>query len=161
MLAHSTNALIELTHRWTLRETDLYNYAQALREVDRMRVDGVFVDSDGNKVSPSASDYAVLFEMLTNDCSLRGQAEGQYVLLYLLRRCHGLIFRLIAESQPISEELMPIANKLITISTCLNEVMKYGGPYSARDLYPVSCASLLSSSATVKRKQKKSVCSHY
>jgi hypothetical protein len=39
----------ELTHRWTLRETDLYNYAQALREIENMRVDGVFVDAEGNK----------------------------------------------------------------------------------------------------------------
>lgn len=29
-------------------------------------------------------------------------------LLFLLRRCHGLIYRLMAESEPISEELMPI-----------------------------------------------------
>jgi hypothetical protein len=68
---------------------------------------------------------------------------------------------LIAESEPISEELMPIvslntfvlsvgrkrllnaddsqANKLSTVTKCLNEVLKYGGPFSARDLYPVSC----------------------
>jgi hypothetical protein len=30
------------------------------------------------------------------------------------------------------------ANKLSTIKKCLNEVMKYGGPFNARDLYPVS-----------------------
>lgn len=107
---------LQLTHRWTLRETDLYNYAQALREIENMRVDGVFVDAEGNK------------------------AEGQYVLLYLLRRCHGLIYRLIAESEPISEELMPIANKLSTVKKCLNEVLKYGGPFSARDLYPYHLA---------------------
>ncbi|KAJ9109927.1 hypothetical protein QFC19_001908 [Naganishia cerealis] len=101
---------LQLTHRWTLRETDLYNYAQSLREIDQMRVDGSFVDAEGNK------------------------AQGQYVLLYLLRRCHGLIYRLIAESEPISEELMPIANKLSTVKKCLNEVLKYGGPFSARDL---------------------------
>lgn len=40
---------LQLTHRWTLRETDLYNYSQALREVERMRVDGSFVDAEGNK----------------------------------------------------------------------------------------------------------------
>lgn len=39
-----------MTHRWTLRETDLYNYAMSLRELDAMRVDGKFVDADGNKV---------------------------------------------------------------------------------------------------------------
>ncbi|OCF33157.1 hypothetical protein I317_02379 [Kwoniella heveanensis CBS 569] len=105
-----------LTHRWTLRETDLYNYALSLREIDQMRVDGKFVDPNGNK------------------------AEGQYALLFLLRRCYGLIYRLMSESEPISEELMPVANKLSTIKKCLNEVLKYGGPYTARDLYPYHLA---------------------
>ena len=31
---------LSLTHRWTLRETDLYNYAVALRDIDQMRNDG-------------------------------------------------------------------------------------------------------------------------
>ncbi|EIW73151.1 hypothetical protein TREMEDRAFT_59313 [Tremella mesenterica DSM 1558] len=105
-----------LTHRWTLRETDLYNYSLSLREIDSMRVDGKFVDAEGNK------------------------AEGQYALLFLLRRCYGLIYRLMSESEPISEELMPVANKLSTIKKCLNEVLKYGGPYSPRDLYPYHLA---------------------
>ena len=57
-----------LTHRWTLRETvrapptpfhsrmltlihiqDLYNFQMALQEIDSMRKDGKFVDSDGNR----------------------------------------------------------------------------------------------------------------
>jgi hypothetical protein len=107
---------LTLTHRWTLRETDLYNYLLQLREIDSKRVDGKFVNAAGEK------------------------AEGQYVLLYLLRRCYGLIYRLMAESEPISEELMPVANKLSTIKKCLNEVLKYGGPYSPRDLYPYHMA---------------------
>lgn len=91
-------------------------------------------------------------------------SEGQFieltnlciqVLLYLLRRCYGLIYRLLSSSEPVSEELMPIvsirpnpnysllirisfkANKLSTVKKCLNEVLKYGGPWSPRDLYPV------------------------
>lgn len=105
-----------MTHRWTLRETDLWNYENALRDIDRMRVDGKFVDSEGNK------------------------PQGQYVLLYLLRRCYGLIYRLLSSSEPVSEELMPIANKLSTVKKCLNEVLKYGGPFSPRDLYPYQLA---------------------
>lgn len=38
-----------LTHRWTLREKDLYNFSLSLQEIDKMRVDGKFVDSEGNK----------------------------------------------------------------------------------------------------------------
>lgn len=105
-----------LTHRWTLRETDLWNYQVTLKEIDRLRVDGRFVDSEGK------------------------QPEGQLVVLYLLRRCYGLIYRLIASSEPISEELMPISNKLSTISKCLKEVSKYGGPFTMRDLYPYRLA---------------------
>ncbi|GLB41744.1 putative protein of unknown function (DUF2408) [Lyophyllum shimeji] len=105
-----------LTHRWTLRETDLWNYSLSLQEIDKMRVDGKFVDSDGNR------------------------PPGQYVLLYLLRRCYGLIYRLLSSSEPVSEELMPIANKLSTVKKCLNEVLKYGGPFSPRDLYPYQLA---------------------
>ncbi|KAI0641906.1 hypothetical protein C8Q79DRAFT_986304 [Trametes meyenii] len=105
-----------LTHRWSLRETDLWNYSLSLQEIDKMRVDGKFVDAEGNR------------------------PEGQYVLLYLLRRCYGLIYRLLSSSEPISEELMPIANKLSTVKKCLNEVLKYGGPFSPRDLYPYQLA---------------------
>ncbi|KAF8889353.1 hypothetical protein BD779DRAFT_1521058 [Infundibulicybe gibba] len=105
-----------LTHRWSLRETDLWNYSLSLQEIDRMRIDGKFLDSEGNRPS------------------------GQYVLLYLLRRCYGLIYRLLSSSEPVSEELMPIANKLSTVKKCLNEVFKYGGPFNPRDLYPYQLA---------------------
>lgn len=40
---------LTLTHRWTLRETDLYNFQVSLQEIDRLRVDGKFVDAEGNK----------------------------------------------------------------------------------------------------------------
>ncbi|GAA5973512.1 hypothetical protein JCM21900_006155, partial [Sporobolomyces salmonicolor] len=105
-----------LTHRWTLRETDLYNFQNELARVDALRVDGKFRDADGNV------------------------PEGQLVLLYLLRRCYGLCYRLMASSEPVSEELMPIANKLNTIKRCLIEVAKQGGPFTARDLYPFQLA---------------------
>jgi hypothetical protein len=38
-----------LTHRWSLRETDLYNYSMSLHEIDKMRIDGKFVDTEGNR----------------------------------------------------------------------------------------------------------------
>ncbi|KAH8923267.1 hypothetical protein BT69DRAFT_1242315 [Atractiella rhizophila] len=105
-----------LTHRWTLRETDLFNFQVSLSEIDGMRVDGKFVDSEGNK------------------------PEGQLVLLYLLRRCYGLCYRLVSSSEPVSEELMPINNKLSTVKRCLIEVAKYGGVSSLRELYPYQMA---------------------
>jgi len=38
-----------LTHRWSLRETDLYTYSLSLQEIDKMRIDGKFVDAEGNR----------------------------------------------------------------------------------------------------------------
>lgn len=40
----------------------------------------------------------------------------------------------------LQEKLTSQANKLSTIKKCLNEVLKYGGPYSPRDLYPYHLA---------------------
>ena len=107
---------LEQRHRWSLRETDLWTYHVTLKEIDRMRVDGKFVDSEGR------------------------QPEGQLLLLYLLRRSYGLINKLLSSSEPLSEELMPISDKLSTISKCLREVSKYGGTFSLRDMYPYRLA---------------------
>ncbi|KAJ7289269.1 hypothetical protein C8J57DRAFT_1165101 [Mycena rebaudengoi] len=112
-----------LTHRWSLRETDLWNYSSALQQIDRMRVEGRFLEGE----RPAHGG--------------EGPGAGESgILLYLLRRCYGLIYRLLSSSEPVSEELMPIANKLSTVKKCLNEVLKYGGPFSARDLYPYQLA---------------------
>ena len=90
-----------LTHRWSLRETDLYNYSLSLQEIDKMRIDGKFVDADGNR-PPGQYVSSPPFSL----CSvLHSQVQ---VLLYLLRRCYGLIYRLLSSSEPVSEELMPI-----------------------------------------------------
>jgi len=40
---------LTMTHRWSLRETDLWNYSLSLQEIDKMRVDGKFVDAEGNR----------------------------------------------------------------------------------------------------------------
>lgn len=95
-----------LTHRWTLRETDLWNYSLSLQEIDKMRVDGKFVDSEGNRpdgqyVGPS---------LFLSAAALLGTHVTPKVLLYLLRRCYGLIYRLLSCSEPVSEELMPVVS---------------------------------------------------
>jgi hypothetical protein len=38
-----------LTHAWSLRETELYNYQRQLDRIDEARVDGNFVDNQGNQ----------------------------------------------------------------------------------------------------------------
>ncbi|KAF9645841.1 hypothetical protein BDM02DRAFT_395747 [Thelephora ganbajun] len=42
------NGSLALTHRWNLRETDLRNYTLSFREIDKVRVDGTFVDLEKN-----------------------------------------------------------------------------------------------------------------
>lgn len=40
---------LAMTHRWSLRETDLWNYSLSLQEIDKMRIDGKFVDAEGDR----------------------------------------------------------------------------------------------------------------
>ena len=47
---------------------------------------------------------------LIQDCGVLTVRFFRKVLLYLLRRCYGLCYRLMASSEPVSEELMQIAN---------------------------------------------------
>ncbi|CAJ0843635.1 16357_t:CDS:2 [Entrophospora sp. SA101] len=118
-LKHIYDRLIELksqlenlvlTHRWTLRETDLWMYQIQLTEIDNMRKDGKFYDKDGNV------------------------PEGQTVLLYLLHKCYRLIYKLLSSSEPIAEPLMPIHNQLQTVRKFLKEIKKFGTPFT--ELYP-------------------------
>ncbi|CAG8559406.1 17518_t:CDS:2, partial [Gigaspora rosea] len=112
-----------LTHRWSLRETDLWSYQLQLTKIDNMRKDGKFYDDEGNI------------------------PEGQATLLYLLHKCYRLVYKLLSSSEPIAEPLIPIHNQLRTVRKLLLEVKKLGGPFtsmswmlskyilSARELY--------------------------
>ncbi|KAK6337685.1 hypothetical protein TWF696_001171 [Orbilia brochopaga] len=104
-----------LTQAWSMRETDLFEILQQLRQIDSGRVDGQFVGSDNT--SPE---------------------DGQKYLLYLLRKSYALIYELLYLSEPISESLQPIFNQLSTLKKCLSEVQQSGGVTSARELFPFS-----------------------
>lgn len=102
-----------VTRRWTLRETDLYTYQKNLQELDDLRIDGKFPTKDESKTN-----------------------KGQSILLYLLRRCYAIIYKLLESSEPVSEALQPIHNQLSTVRRCLLEVRRMGGINSPRELYP-------------------------
>lgn len=55
---------LALTHRWSLRETDLWNYTVSLQEIDKMRVDGKFVDLERNIPQ---GQYVSIFRLLFSD----------------------------------------------------------------------------------------------
>jgi hypothetical protein len=99
---------LQLTHKWTLRETDLFTHLMQLQEINRMRVDQQFVDEEGKPV------------------------EGQTVLILLLHKCSRLIVTLMSESVPVSEVLMPVYNQLNTLKQCLESVDSCGAPCSRK-----------------------------
>lgn len=98
-----------LTKRWTLRTTDIFNYQKQLVEIDNSRVVGYFLNKD---------------------------YKGQSVLLYLLRSCFAIIYKLLESSEPVSESLQPIHNQLLTVKRCLLDLKRMGGISSIRELYP-------------------------
>lgn len=119
-----------LTHRWTLRETDLHTFQVyiprtishtqrpleadrlfvqlQLQDIEKLRVDGKFKDPDGNV------------------------PEGQAMVNFLLRGCYRLITKMLSENVPVAEALMPIYNQLSTVRRCLVEVTKWGKPDSRK-----------------------------
>ncbi|KAI1188648.1 hypothetical protein F5B17DRAFT_439452 [Nemania serpens] len=107
---------LSLTQAWSLRETDLYDYQRQLDKIDESRVDGNWLDDEGQP-----ADLYV-----------------QRTLLYLIRRSYGYIYHLMISSEPVSEALLPIYNQLQTLKRCLLEVKHSGGVASVRELYPYS-----------------------
>lgn len=109
---------LSLTHRWTLKETDLYNFTVALADIDRMRKDGRWgeleeKDEDGEKKSKAAGQYVSGKSNLSPPSLILGGLTSSQVLLYVLRRCYGLIYKLLSSGEPVSEELIPIVSAFL------------------------------------------------
>ncbi|OTB09099.1 hypothetical protein M426DRAFT_132354 [Hypoxylon sp. CI-4A] len=107
---------LSLTQAWSLRETDLFDYQRQLDRIDESRVDGNWLDEQGQPA----------------------ELYVQRTLLYLIRRSYGYIYHLMVSSEPVSEALLPIYNQLQTLKRCLVEVKNSGGVTSVRELYPYS-----------------------
>jgi Protein of unknown function (DUF2408) len=54
---------LSLTHRWTLRETDLYNYTVALRDIDQMRHQGKWNVGENADGKPSQGHYVSMIAL--------------------------------------------------------------------------------------------------
>ncbi|AOW00599.1 hypothetical protein B0I72DRAFT_141696 [Yarrowia lipolytica] len=138
---------LTITHRWTMRETDLYGYQKKLQAIDERRVGGLFVpekDKDCttcdladsvNNLSVDDKDKNDKKDSLDKEGSPTKLA-GQSILLYLLRRCYALIYKLLESSEPISEALTPLHNQLKTMRRFLLDIKRLGGISSVRELYP-------------------------
>lgn len=117
---------LELTHKWTLRQTDLFTYQHQLHDIVKMKY------SDENE--EEAGDPNLLGKFLNED--RKTAPEGQTILEFLLNKCYRMIFVLLSESVPVSEALTPVYNQLTTVRQCLLAVKKTGAPCSAEELYP-------------------------
>ena len=58
------------------------------------------------------------------------------MILFLLRRCYGLVYKLLESSEPVSESLTPIHNQLQTVKRCLLELKRVDGLNNLKELYP-------------------------
>lgn len=111
-----------ITRRWTMRETDLYNYQKMLKTIDEDRINLNSRITSANL--PSLNSNSKSFKRL------------QVIILYLLRRCYALIYKLLESSEPVSESLQPIHNQLSTVRRCLLEIKRIDGLNNLRELYP-------------------------
>ncbi|KAG5421128.1 hypothetical protein I9W82_000218 [Candida metapsilosis] len=108
----STLENILLTRRWTLRETDLYNYQKTLKGIDDARIK-IFSETPKGKYK-----------------------KYQTLILYLMRKCYSIVYKLLESSEPVSESLAPIHNQLQTVKRCLLELKRVDGLNNLRELYP-------------------------
>jgi hypothetical protein len=121
---------LELTHKWTLRQTDLFTYQHQLHDIVKMRYSDL---NDAEEEENGRGDPKLIGKFLDGN----GEApEGQTVLEFLLHKCYRMIFVLLCESVPVSEALTPVYNQLTTVRQCLLAVQKTGAPCSPEELYP-------------------------
>lgn len=109
-----------ITRRWTMRETDLYNFQKLLKRIDDRRLEL------NKQITPS----------ICQGHALKMIKRAQLLDLYLLRRCYSLIYKLLESSEPVSESLQPIHNQLSTVRRCLLEIKRIDGLNNLRELYP-------------------------
>ncbi|ODV79195.1 uncharacterized protein CANTADRAFT_42486, partial [Suhomyces tanzawaensis NRRL Y-17324] len=118
----STLENLLITRRWTLRETDLYTYQKLLKGIDDERIQL----NEKIKGLENSSATGITQHLRKN----------QILILYLLRRCYSLIYKLLESSEPVSESLQPIHNQLSTVRKCLLDLKRINGLNNLRELYP-------------------------
>lgn len=116
-IKHTLENLL-VTRRWTMRETDLYTYQKRLKAIDEQR--RVLLHDGDSRDGQNAKRVK----------------KAQLLVLYLLRRNYGLIYKLLESSEPVSESLQPIHNQLSTVRRCLLEIKRVDGLNNLRELFP-------------------------
>ncbi|KAJ3061089.1 hypothetical protein HK102_009251, partial [Quaeritorhiza haematococci] len=104
---------LQITSRWTASlEKELVPLQMALGEIDNMRVDGKFLDGEGQI------------------------PEGQAILHFLLHKCYRLVYKLQTSTEIVADSLIPVYNQLLTLRTCVQELRKWKVVLSSRELIP-------------------------
>lgn len=85
---------IEMTSRWSLRQTDLFSYQMQLHDIARM---------------------------LHEKDQFEGET-GSSMLSYLLGSCYNIILGLLGEGPSVAESLLPIYNEINTLRNCLKRL---------------------------------------
>jgi hypothetical protein len=89
---------IEMTSKWSLRQTDLFAYQQQLHDIARM---------------------------LHEEKQFQGE-EGYSLLSYLLAACYNIILYLLGDGPSVAESLLPIYHQLNTLRNCLKRLEALG-----------------------------------
>lgn len=85
---------IELTSKWSLRQTDLFSYQMQLHDIARM---------------------------LHEEDPFEGES-GSSLLSYLLASCYNIILNLLGEGPSVAESLLPMYNEINTLRDCLKRL---------------------------------------
>ncbi|RYP78395.1 hypothetical protein DL771_000580 [Monosporascus sp. 5C6A] len=106
---------LSLTQAWSLRETDLYDYQRQLDKIDESRVDGNWVDDEGQPAELYVQRLNSLDDMRVDGKFMVGDdvPEGQAAVTELLAECFDLNYelRLAVESQNESPSVKPAEDK--------------------------------------------------
>ncbi|RYP18958.1 hypothetical protein DL765_003636 [Monosporascus sp. GIB2] len=102
---------LSLTQAWSLRETDLYDYQRQLDKIDESRVDGNWVDDEGQPAELYVQRLNSLDDMRVDGKFMVGDdvPEGQAAVTELLAECFDLNYelRLAVESENESPSVKP------------------------------------------------------
>ena len=86
---------MEMTRKWSLRQTDLFSYQMQLHDITRMLLEDAF---EGESASS--------------------------LLSFLLAYCYNIILNLLGESPSVDESLVPLYNELNTLHDCLKRLLQ-------------------------------------
>lgn len=133
---------LELTQKWTMRQTDLFTYQHQLHDIVKLRYTGENQNMNQNQEiiddeKIQEKDKNIDENKLGKFLDQSGNApEGQTVIHFLLHKCYRMILILLNESVPVAESLTPVYNQLTTVKKCLEAVKMTGSPCSDEELYP-------------------------